>query len=253
MADYCKLNALDPSFIHFQHVRMGDREGIFDTDFSVKKEADSWHLSVERVQSDTLNLYFHFDDLYIKSDFFDTYAKEEFIKLVNYCSFDISRNLKIPTSLSKLLRKTGKTTEWKGYSASEIESKEYFLRATSSGCCFTYDMLPLVNAICQKLQVDLIREVDVCHFLCLQKRLGFVQTDDGFFVYQTDSHDHIDIYGKFDENNLLVCLAFLLDKQTYIQENKLSDSVLKTKRHFDSEREAKKYLNDEQPYSRQYN
>lgn len=244
MADgiYCKMNANDPSFIHFPHIRTGDREGIFDTDFSIKKEDDCWHLSFEHVHDDSINLDFHFDDFYIEGDFFDRYSKEEFLNLVHHCCSDIDKNVKIPASLSSLFTKTGETTEWKGWSSREIESKEYFLKETYSSNFFEHEMLPLVNSISQTLNVDLLRKVEVDRFFGFRNRIGFVKKDDDFFVYKTDENAHIDVYGKFNQTGLLVCLAFLLDAKDFIKENRLSDSVLKGKKHFKSERAAEEYM-----------
>lgn len=240
------MNANDPSFIHFLHIRTGDREGIFDTDFSIKKEDDCWHLSFEHVQDDSLNFYFNFDDYYIKGDFFEKYSKKEFLNLVHHCCSDIDKNVKIPASLSSLFTKTGETTEWKGWNSQEIESKEYFLDEKSSRNFFSHEMLPLVNYISQNLNVDLLRKVEVDRFFGFRNRIGFVKKDDDFFVYKTDENAHIDIYGKFDQTGLIVCLAFLLDAKALIEENRLSDSILKKKKHFKSELAAKKYLGVEE-------
>ena len=248
MADgiYGRMNANDPSFIHFPHIRTGDREGIFDTDFSIKKEDDCWHLSFEHVHDDSINLDFHFDDFYIEDDFFDRYSKEEFLNLVHHCCSDIDKNVKIPASLSSLFTKTGETTEWKGWSSREIESKEYFLKETYSSNFFEHEMLPLVNSISQTLNVDLLRKLTVNSFFCFPNLIGFVKKDDGFFVYRTDANACTDIYGKFDQTGLTVCLAFLLGARDFIEENRLSDSILKKKKNFKSEQAAKKYLGVEE-------
>ena len=239
------MNANDPSFIHFPHIRTGDREGIFDTDFSIKKEDDCWHLSFEHVHDDSINLDFHFDDFYIEGDFFDRYSKEEFLNLVEHCCSDIKKNVKIPASLSKLLNKNGETTEWKSWSSREIESKEYFLKKTYSRNFFEHEMLPLVNSISQTLNVDLLRKLTVNSFFCFPNLIGFVKKDDGFFVYRTDANACTDIYGKIDQTGLIVCLAFLLDARDFIEENRLSDSILKKKKNFKSEQAAKKYMGAE--------
>ena len=76
-------------------------------------------------------------------------------------------------------------------------------------------------------------------------RISFSKKDDGFFVYKTDENAHTDIYGKYNQLDLLFCLAFLLDGKDFIKEHKLSDSVLKHKKHFSSEKAAKKYLGAE--------
>ncbi|MBQ9281104.1 MAG: hypothetical protein IJ207_02775 [Treponema sp.] len=243
---YGRMNANDPSFIHFPHIRTGDREGIFDTDFSIKKEGDCWHLSFEHVQDDSINLDFHFDDFYIEGDFFDRYSKKEFLNLVEHCCGDIEKNVKIPARLSELLDENGETTEWKSWSSREIESKEYFLNRKYSRNFFKHEMLPLVNSISQTLNVDLLRKVEVNSFFCFPNRIGFVKKDDGFFVYRTDENAHIDVYGKFDQTGLIVCLAFLLDARDFIEENRLSDSILKKKKHFKSELAAEKYLGVEE-------
>lgn len=242
---YYKMNANDPSFIHFPHQRTGDREGIFDTDFSIKKEDDCWYLSFEHVQDDSLNFYFNFDDYYIKGDFFEKFSKKEFLNLIHHCCSDINENVKIPAELSTLFTKNGETTEWKSWGSGEIESKEYFLTDKSSRNFFEHDMLPLVNSISQNLNVDLLRKIYVDSFYCFSNRIGFVKKDDGFFVYKTDENAHTDIYGKYNQLDLLFCLAFLLDAKDFIKEHKLSDSVLKHKKHFSSEKAAKKYLGAE--------
>ena len=54
-----------------------------------------------------------------------------------------------------------------------------------------------------------------------------------------------DIYGKFDQTGLTVCLAFLLGARDFIEENRLSDSILKKKKNFKSEQASKKYMGAE--------
>lgn len=90
LEDYSRLYAFDNSFIHFPHLRSGDREDMYDMDLSLGKTDSGWLLTCERKMSreqvDGYVYDFSIEDIILPEDFFEKYSKKEFIKIVSVIS-----------------------------------------------------------------------------------------------------------------------------------------------------------------------
>lgn len=163
--EYAGFNAFNNSFIHFTHLRQGDREGIFDSDLSIGKTSSGWLLSYERkTQRDTVDDYvfdFYIDDYLFTEDFFEKYSKKEFskiLKVITHSEFE----LKDCKEIKKLFKPGGITSEWTesiywSDIKEQLEQKEYFISEEYYSDTLPCNQLPLLNSFCIENNIDVIR------------------------------------------------------------------------------------------------
>lgn len=113
--------------IIFPHWRTGDRDSVYDYDFSINKVGENllFFSSVleENGYGENANHYSCHTELLVKGDFFDKYSKDEFLivlRLLTDAKFDIPKEIKF--------NKKGITTEWKNsWDLEELKAKDYFV------------------------------------------------------------------------------------------------------------------------------
>ena len=239
--DYSRFFAFDDSFIHFPHHISGDREGIYENDLSLGKTESGWLLAYEtkmsREQDDDFVFEFHIDDIILPEDFFEKYSKKEFKQIVEGISWGEGQfSSKIPSKIH--FPQKGITTDWDGHSSrTALKSKEYIVKRESYSVCIPRKLLPFINSICTELDIDFIRSGIYFNYLaCWENSIGIICKDEKFFLFKRT--DSIEIYGKYNEEELKQALAGILN----LQNVKISKKILNKKRTFKDETEARNFM-----------
>ncbi len=242
LEDYSRLYAFDNSFIHFLHLRSGDREGMYDMDLSLGKTDSGWLLTCERKMSreqvDGYVYDFSIEDIILPEDFFEKYSKKEFIKIVSVISSgERQYTSKIPSQIK--FRSRGIYTEWSEYPGiRELEKKDYIVSSESYSICIPRKSIPSINSICDDLKIDLIRTGIYFDFFfaAWKDSIGIITHGEKYFLYKIS--DEIELYGEYNVAELKQCLAHMLN----VKNVQINEKVLNKKRIFKGEKEAKDFL-----------
>ena len=113
--------------IIFPRWRTGDRDSIYDYDFSINKVNENLvfvsSVVEENGYGEKANHYSYRKELVLKGDFFSNYSKAEFLtvlKILTDAKFDIPEKLKF--------NRKGITTIWKEIrKIEELKEKDYFV------------------------------------------------------------------------------------------------------------------------------